>query len=110
MIQVHIITKELEQVREITELLIDRRLITGVTLIDTVSSFKNDKDEIETGLTNLLIGRTRAVLFSTIEKVLKEKYGDDMPLIYGMPIVNMDLGHMEKLKEVVDVEVSNNMI
>lgn len=101
MIQIHIITKEPEQVKEIVELLVNERLITGVTVLDTVSSYKSDSGEIETVLTNLLIGRTKAMLFSIIENLLKEKYGDNMPVMYGMPIVNMDFEHMEKLKKVV---------
>ena len=69
----------------------------------TVSSYKSDRNEIETVLTNLLIGRTRAMLFSTIENLLKNKYGDKIPVIYGMPIVNMDVKHSKKFKKVISV-------
>lgn len=101
MIELHIITKKPQQVKEIVELLINEKLITGTTVLDTVSSYKSDQGEIETVLTNLLIGRTKAILFNTIEKLLKDKYGDSMPVIYGMPLVNMDLKHSEKLQKVV---------
>lgn len=103
MIQLHIITKKPEQVKEIVELLIVKKLITGVTVMDTVSSYKSDCNKIETVLTNLLIGRTKAMLFSAIENLLKDKYGDSMPVIYGMPIVNMDVKHSKKLKKVIRV-------
>jgi len=110
MIQIHIITKEPEKVKEIAELLINEELITGVTVIDTLSSYKSEQGKIETVLTNLLIGRTKASLFSTIEKLLQDKYGERVPAIYGMPIINMDIKHLEKLKKVVKEEVllSNN--
>lgn len=101
MIQLHIITKNPEQVKEILEILINEEFITGATVIDSVSSYKSDKGEIETVMTNLLIGRTKAMLFNTIEKLLKDKYGNLMPVIYGMPIINMDKNHLEKLKKVV---------
>lgn len=101
MIQLHIITTKPEQVKEIVELLINERLITGATVIDTVSSYKSESGEIETVLTNLLIGRTKASLFSTIEGLLQDRYHDKMPVLYAMPVVNMDLKHMAKLKKVV---------
>ncbi|MDA0196517.1 MAG: hypothetical protein O2887_15830, partial [Bacteroidetes bacterium] len=66
---------------------------------ECVSSYKNDSGVIEEIPTNLIIGRTKAMLFNTIEKLLEDKYGDHMPVIYGMPIVNMDFKHAEKLKE-----------
>lgn len=99
MIQLHIITKEPSQSKEIVGILIDKKLITGVTVMETVSSYKNDSGVIEEIPTNLIIGRTKAMLFNTIEKLLEDKYGDHMPVIYGMPIVNMDFKHAEKLKE-----------
>jgi len=83
------------------EFLIEERLITGMTVLDTQSFYKNNNDEIETFFTKLLIGRTKAILFGTIERLLREKYGSETPAIYGMPIVNMDIEHRNKLKIVV---------
>ncbi|MFH1321693.1 MAG: divalent cation tolerance protein CutA [Bacteroidota bacterium] len=97
MVLLHIIIKEPAQVKEIVELLIEERLITGVTVTETISSFKNSKGEIETVLTNMLIGRTKGLLFSTIDKLLREKCGDKMPVLYAMPVVNMDWEQGEKL-------------
>jgi len=101
MIQLHIAIRKLEQANEIVKLLTEEQLITGMTILDTKSCYKNDKGEIVTILTKLLIGRTRAILFGTIEKLLKEKYDELTPVIYGMPIVNMDIEHSNKLKKVV---------
>lgn len=36
------------------------------------------------------MGKTKALLFNTIDELLKEKYKDNMPVIYSLPIVNMD--------------------
>ena len=82
-------------------MLINENFITGATVIDAVSSYKNDEGEIKTVSTYLLIGRTKASLFNTIENRLKDKYGNKMPVIYGLPIVNMDFKHLEKLKNVI---------
>lgn len=101
MIQLHIIANEAEIIKEIEYLLINKNFITGATVINTVSSFKNTNNEIENVPTYLLIGRTKASLFNTIEKILKDKYGRKMPVMYGLPIVNIDIDHLAKLQKVV---------
>jgi len=101
MIQLHIISRVPKQIRDIENLLINENFITGATVIDTLSSYKNEDGEIKTVSTNLLIGRTKASLFNTIEDHLKAMYGDKIPVIYGLPIVNMDFKHLEKLKKVI---------
>lgn len=101
MIQLHVITRNTEQIKNIAELLITKKLITGATVIDSKSMYESSNGKIESVSTNLLIGRTRAMLFSAIEKLLKDKYQEEAPAIYGMPIVSMDLKHREKLKKVV---------
>ena len=97
MIQLHVITKNAEQIKEIVKLLINEKLIIGATVVNTVSNYQGEKDEIKTVLTNMLIGRTKAALFNTIEKLLQDKYGESIPAIYAMPIVGMDTKHTEKL-------------
>lgn len=101
MIQLHIISKHPEVLKEIEDLLINKCYITGATVSNTVSSFKNDKGHIENVNTQLLIGRTKASLFNTIEKLVLEKFGDNMPVIYGLPIVNIDFKHLDKLNKVI---------
>lgn len=64
----------------------------------------SDKGAIKTVPSNIIIGRTKAMFFHTIEKLLENNYGDSMPAIYGMPIINMDFKHLEKLKKVIKTE------
>ncbi len=101
MIQLHIITSKIKQVKEIATMLIDEKLITDVTVLDSLTSYEGGNGRVQTTKNNLLMGRTKAMLFTSIEKLLKAKYGDDVPVIYGMPIINMDLSHLERLKKTV---------
>lgn len=101
MIQLHIISKHSEVIREIEDTLINKNYITGATVISSISSFKNKDGVIENITTQLLIGRTRASLFNTIEKLMLETFGDNMPVIYGLPIVNIDFKHLEKLESII---------
>lgn len=70
MVQLHIISKQSGVIKEIEHLLIKKSYITGATVINAVSSFKNSEGKIENVKTQLLIGRTRASLFNTIEKLI----------------------------------------
>lgn len=101
MIQLNIISKKSDQIKEIAEMLINEGFITGATVIDTVSIHKSDKGEIETVSGSMLIGRSKAMLFNTIEGLLEDKYGDSIPVIYGMPIIGLDLKHVGKLMRTV---------
>jgi len=102
MIEIHMITKKLGQVKEILELLIINELIIGATVVDSTSSYLCNKNKIKSVPSKMIIGRTRAGLFSTIEKLLQAKYGDDIPMIYGMPIVGMGKKNTEKLKKIIE--------
>ena len=101
MIQLHIITNKIKQVKEIAKMLIDENLITDVTVLDSLTAYDVENGSEQTKPNFLLMGRTKAMLFTSIEKLLEAKYGVDVPVIYGMPIVNMDLNHLEKLKKTV---------
>ncbi|MDW3197632.1 MAG: divalent cation tolerance protein CutA [Cytophagales bacterium] len=98
MILLHITTYRKEQVDEIIPLLTKKRLITGVTVVDA-TSFLTGKSEPEAVASSLIICRSKVLLFSTIERLLKELYGAELPAIYAMPIVNMDLHHEKLLRK-----------
>jgi len=40
----------------------------------------SDKGAIKTVPSNIIIGRTKAMFFHTIEKLLENNYGDSMPV------------------------------
>jgi uncharacterized protein involved in tolerance to divalent cations len=102
MIQLHIITNDPKMVKEIIELLLNNDLVVSITVKNTLSSYKSKSGQINTVMTNLLIGRTKASLFNTIEKLLFAKYGENIPEIYAMSIVNMDFTHLKKLRMLVN--------
>ena len=97
MIQLHVITKGTEMVTNITEFLLNNNLVIGLTVRDSKSSYKNKSEQIEVLKTSLLIGITKANLFNTIERLLNDKYHENILEIYAMPIVNMDFRHLNKL-------------
>lgn len=99
MIQLHIITKDIEQANEITSLLYTEKLVLNEYILrEVVGRHPNDHGELSSVDEVLIVATTKALLFNTINKVLKEKYKDDMPILYAVPIVYMDESQTEELK------------
>jgi uncharacterized protein involved in tolerance to divalent cations len=101
MILLHILTKTEEQAVEIADLLIEQKLILNAVILDQVrvrqmgdggSAIKSEKEY-------LLMGKSKALLFSTIDERLRLRYPKDLPTIYAVPIVGMDWEQADELVE-----------
>jgi uncharacterized protein involved in tolerance to divalent cations len=90
MILLHIISDDEEQAIEIANFLIEKDLILDTTLLEKVSMRKKINNQIESMSKTLIMGKTKAILFDAINELLKEKYKENMPVIYSLPIVFMD--------------------
>lgn len=91
MILAHIIVKEKDQTMDIIKLLTEKDLIFSA-VISTKKVFEKDKStgKLKHLEHTLIIGKTKALLFSTINTILKEKYPKNMPMLYAIPIIYMD--------------------
>ena len=56
----------------------------------TVFKFNEKTMKLEKQKQTLIIGKTKALLFNTINKELKEHFYQNMPMLYAVPIVYMD--------------------
>lgn len=100
MIQLHIISDEEEQAIEIVDYLMEENLILEAVVLEKVSVRKKTSEgKPESTTKTLVMGKTKALLFNTIDQLLKDKYQEQMPIIYSMPIVHMD---WEQSKELVN--------
>lgn len=95
MILLHIISDQEEQANEIVDFLIEENLILEAVLLEKVSVRKKEGSTNQT----LIMGKTKALLFNTIDSLLREKYKEKIPVIYSLPIVNMDWEQSKSLKE-----------
>lgn len=91
MILLNIFCKEKQQAIDIAHLLLDDRYILDANIIET-TKISNKKNGVGYDTRNcfLLTGKTKALLFPTIDKILIEKYPINMPELFSVPIVNMD--------------------
>jgi len=91
MIIIHIICKEESQAIEIADFLIDKKLILDAVVLDRVSiREKNRQGKFVTIRQALMMGKTKGLLFQEIDRQLRLKFVENMPVLYSVPIVDMD--------------------
>lgn len=91
MILAHIMAKNKAQALEIINLLMDENLLLQSAISEkTIFQKKTAAGELISEQRTLIIGKTKGLLFTTINAVLKEKFKDNMPMLYSVPIVYMD--------------------
>lgn len=91
MVILNINCKEEQQATDIAHLLLDGRYILDADIRETTKISINQKgDGYDTNKRFLLTGKTKALLFQTIDKLLIKKYPNKMPELFSVPIVNMD--------------------
>lgn len=98
MVLIHIVTDSEEQAIEITDLLIEKKLILNALMIEKAKMRKRTKEgTFETHSQTLVIGKTKGLLFNDIDLLLREKYNENMPTLYSIAIVNMDWDQADEL-------------
>lgn len=91
MILLHIITNSRDQAIEIIDFLTEDKLMLHAVIIENLTGRKRAKDGTYQDHEQILvIGQTKALLFNTIDELLREKYKQHMPVLYSLPIINMD--------------------
>jgi uncharacterized protein involved in tolerance to divalent cations len=98
MVLIHIVTDSEEQAIEITDMLIEKKLILNALMIEKTKMRKRAKDgAFEMHPQTLVIGKTKGLLFNDIDLLLREKYSKNMPTLYSIAIVNMDWDQADEL-------------
>ena len=86
----HIISDKEDQAMGIADLLLEKELMLEATIFEKVTERKKINNQIKSINKTLVIRKTKALLFNSIEELLKEEYKENMPVIYSLPIVFMD--------------------
>lgn len=98
MVLLHVVSNDIQQANEIIEFLVNKRLVLNALVQENVVLKKRgDQNKIESEKQILIMGKTKALLFNTIDKLLLEKYGSKMPILYSIPIVSMDFEQANEL-------------
>ena len=100
MVLIHIICNTDQQATEIVDLLVEEKLILNAVILErVVVRKKGGNGQLQSEKQTLIMGKTKSLLFNNIDERLREKYKDEMPDLYSVPIVNMDWEQTGKLME-----------
>lgn len=100
MVLTHILTDSKEQALNCIDILLDKKLLLDATLSEKTTYFKNKTSrKLESKSNVLIIGRTKALLFQSIDQELKKNYPKNMPGLYAVPIVYMNEDQSDEIRE-----------
>lgn len=86
-----ICSKSEKKIKEIASLLLQKKLAIDLNLRKNATRLELLNGKLEESKIYILTGKTKALLFSRIDKLLKKKYGElNMPEIYSLAVVHMD--------------------
>jgi len=91
----HVITQSEKQAKDVAHFLLKEKLVLDSLLMEKVL-YIEEKDMVPHYVT-LVKARTKHLLFNTIDEKLRQKYKDDMPILYSVPIVSMDKDQAQEL-------------
>ena len=90
MMTLQIVSKQKELLDEIATFLLHEQLIANAMISENVIYKERNNGRIETTEQFLLKSITKSLLFSRINKKLRERYKERTPLIYSEPIILID--------------------
>lgn len=90
MILINIITDKMKKAIEIVDFLTAKKLILDTVIAKDVVMRKKADNTMISEKRILIIGKTKSLLFDTIDGLLRDKYKSLMPILYSVPIVQMD--------------------
>jgi uncharacterized protein involved in tolerance to divalent cations len=100
MVLTHILTDTKEQALNCIEILLNKKLLLDATISEKTTYSKNETSgKLESKSNVLIIGRTKALLFQSIDQELKKYYPKNMPGLYSVPIVYMNEGQSNEIRE-----------
>lgn len=91
MILAHIMAYDRDQALKIIHLLMDKKLLLQAAVSEkTIYHKKTAHGQLVSENRTLIIGKTKGLLFTTINDVLKKHFKENMPMVYSVPIIYMD--------------------
>ncbi|QLG45659.1 divalent cation tolerance protein CutA [Costertonia aggregata] len=85
----HIITKDKKQALKIIDILMGEKLLLHA-VVSEKTVYQKIGDKLQESQQTLIIGKTKALLFNTINEEIKKHFSENMPMLYSIPIVYMD--------------------
>lgn len=100
MVLAHILAHNKNQALTIIDILINKNLFLDAVISEKTIYTKNETTgQLDAKSHPLIIARTKALLFQTIDQELKKHYPNHMPGLYAVPIVYMNEDQAHEIRE-----------
>lgn len=87
-----------EEAARIARIIVEERLAGCVNIVKGIRSIYSWEGKVEDEHEVLMIVKTKRVLFTELEKRVKELHSNSVPEIISLPIIEGSEGYMEWLK------------
>ena len=88
MVLLHMIADTVEQANEIAKVLTEEKLVLSALIQPGGRLQTQGSEKVESR--TLILAQTKGLLFNAIDEKLRKMYPKEMPVLYSVPIVNMD--------------------
>ena len=97
MVLLHIVTNSVDQAKDVASLLTEEKLVLNALIQPGISVLGKGLPQ-GGGEQTLVMAQTKGLLFDTIDRRLRGLYKERMPVLYSVPILNMDWEQADYLK------------
>ncbi len=98
MVLVYLITKDASEAREVGRALIEERLANSANVIPNIQTMRWSGSEVINTSETILLIKTKALLYSHIEKRVSELMKSKEPNIFSMPITQIHHSYLDVLR------------
>ncbi len=97
MINLIIYLDKLNEAKELVDLLLKNELIANASIDNDNVSYRLIQGDLHKTVNSVITAQTKSMLFSTIVKLIEEKYGENV-VIYSMPITQANASFDELIR------------
>lgn len=101
MIFLRIVSSNESQIEQIAQLLLIEKMVIDVNIKRHIERALVVNGQLECSKVFLLTAKTRAILFSSIDKLVNDEFSENLPEIYALPIMEMDWKQADQLRKEV---------
>ena len=99
MVLIYLITKDAAEARKIGRILIEERMTNSANVIPRIQTLRWMDDKVVNTSETILLIKTKALLYSRIEKRVSELMNTERPNIFSMPITQIHHFYQDILRE-----------
>lgn len=98
MVLIYLITKDAAEAREVGRALLEERLANSANVIPSIQTMRWSGTEVINTTETILLIKTKALLYSLIEKRVSDLLGSAEPNIFSMPITQIHHSYLDVLR------------